>query len=130
MRAEKVVSFLLNDDSTIASIVDEKIYGGVALKGTAAPMLVYAKQSASRSVDLSAEAAVVTALIDVLVVARTYQELKALSEAVRLAVAYKYGEIAGVENVETQINDEGPDEYDPDLNEFAQVWTFNVVHVE
>ena len=130
MRAEKVVSYLLNNDSAITAIVGEKIYGGVALKGAKAPLLVYAKQSAPRSPDLRADKAIVTAVMDVLVVARSYPELKALGELVRVALSYKYGDIAGVENVETQFNDEGPDEYDSDLEEHAQVWTFNVVHVE
>jgi len=130
MRAEKVVAYLLNNDATIDSIVGEKIWGGVSGKGAKAPLLVYAKQSATRSPDLDATKAIVTAIIDVLVVARTYPELKALAEAVRLAVSYKYGTIAGVENIETQPSDEGPDEYDSDLEEFAQVWTFIVIHVE
>jgi hypothetical protein len=130
MRAEKIVSFLLNDDAAIVTLVGAKIYGGVALKGAVAPLLVYAKQGAQRMPDLNAEESIVTALIDVLVVARTYPELKELGELVRVAVSFKYGTIASVENVETQPNDEGPDEYDSDLEEHAQVWTFKVVHVE
>ena len=130
MRAEKVVSFLLNDDAGVSAIVDTKIYGGVAAKGAKAPLLVYAKQSASRSPDLSAEFAIVEAFVDVLMVARTYQELKELVEAVRIAVSYKYGTVAGVEMVETQPGDEGPDEYDADLDEHAQVFTFLVKFVE
>lgn len=130
MRAEKVVSYLLNADMAVGAIVGMNIFGGVARKGAVAPLLVYAKQSASRSPDLSAEAAIVDAYVDVLMVARTYQELKELVEAVRLAVSYKYGTVAGVEMVETQPGDEGPDEYDADLDEHAQVFTFLVKFVE
>jgi hypothetical protein len=130
MRAEKVVSFLLNDDAAVAAIVEQKIFGGVARKGAVAPLVVYALQSSSSSPDLSATAAIVDAFVDVLMVARTYAELKELSEAVRIAVSYKYGTVAGVEMVETQPGDAGPDEYDADLDEHAQVRTFLVKFVE
>lgn len=130
MRAEKVVSSLLNADAGVIAIVGTKIFGGVARKGAVAPLVVYAKQGAERSPDLSAAESIVDAFIDVLIVARTYDELKELAEAVRLAVSFKYGTVAGVEMVETQPGPEGPDEYDADLDEHAQVWTFLVRHVE
>lgn len=130
MRAEKVISYLLNNDSGVTTLVDEKIWGGAAKKGAKPPLLVYAKQGATRAPDLDATQAVVTALIDVLCVARTYPELKELTEAVRIALSYQFGTIAGVEVVETQPSDEGPDEYDVDLEEHSNVFTFVVVHTE
>ncbi len=133
MRAEKVVSHLLNNDAAITAIVDEKIYGGVSDKGAKAPLLVYALQGSTAEPDLSAAQSVVTALVDVLIVARTYPELKELSELVRVAVSYKYpADVVptGVELLETQPNDVGPDEYASDIDEHSQVRTFVVVFVE
>lgn len=132
MRAEKVVSFLLNDSHAVRTIVGNKIYGGASKQNTTPPLIVYAKQSAERQTPLNHDDdVVVDAIIDVIVVTKTYSELKSLGDAVRIALDYRQNQtIADVNVIETRINDEGPDQIDPDQEEFAQVWSFLIQHTE
>ncbi len=130
MKAEKVISYLLNNAAPVTTIVGERIYGGSARKGAIAPLVVYGKQGAERDPDLDATETTVTARMDVMCVAKTYPQLKELAEAIRVALSFKSGTLAGVNCLEVREPEEGPDEYDPELDEYAQVWNFTVVHTE
>lgn len=130
MRAEKAVSSLLNADAGVAAIVGTKIYGGAAPDETAAPLLIYRKQSADRPEQNDIDPQLVEALIDVLCVAPTYPQLKELGEAVRLALVAQRGTINGVDLLYIHLEEEGGDDYEPQLREHAQVWTFRVQHTE
>jgi len=131
MRAEKVVAYLLSNDAGVTTICGQKIWGGMAKQGAEPPLVVFAKGSgAIRRPYLDFTSQVVEAPIDVMCIGRTYQELKELAEAVRVALTNQQGTIAGVTVVDTQYADEGPDEPIPELDQYAQVWSFTVVHVE
>lgn len=131
MRAEKVVAALLNGDAGIAAIVGTRIYGAVAPEEDPAPLLIYSKADGTeRLPDLDTAETTVRARVDVLVVATTYVQLKELAEAVRVALEGQSGSVAGVALLDIEIDAEGGDQYEPNLREFAQVWTFRVVHTE
>lgn len=131
MRAEKVLTDLLEADAGVAAIVGTKIYGNVPPENTAAPLIVYRKLAAVRNLSLSMSAlAEVEARIEVLCIATTYAQLKALAEAVRVALAYKRGTYAGVDVLNITVDDESADEYDADLREHAQSWVYLIKHTE
>jgi hypothetical protein len=131
MRAEKAVAALLNAAPGVSAIVGAKIYGAAAPDETPAPLLVYRKVSAERPDQLQpSPIQLVEAQVEVLCVASTYPELKALGEAVRLALVGQAGIVNGVELQYISIEEEGADEYEPQLREFAQPWTFRVQHTE
>jgi hypothetical protein len=137
MRAEKVVKTLLAADATIASYVGTRIWGGMAQQDVDGPFIVYRKLAASRDegidpadVQPGAATCVVSALMEVVVVARDYEQMKSLGEAVRLALAYKRGTVAGVELLGISIEAEGADEYSVENDEHFQPWTFRVQHSE
>lgn len=134
MRAEKALATLLAGDAGIAALVGSKIYGGFVPQETAAPFLMYRKEGATReyrlTVSPSAPNATVLARMSVLIVAKEYDALKALGEAVRLALVGRTGTHGGTTVLSLLLAEEGSDEYDPDLGEFAQVYTFDLAHTE
>lgn len=130
MRAEKAVAAILDADVGVAAIVGTKIYGCSAPEDEAAPMVIYAKQGAEREPYLDAGTYIVRARVVVLCVASTYDVLKSLGEAARIALNGKSGTFGGVEVSEVQLSEEGPDEYEPGLKEFAQSFVYTVIHVE
>jgi hypothetical protein len=132
MRAEKAVSALLAADAGVAAIVASRIFGAFAPDDTAAPLLVYRKLSASREpqVELAAPPQLVEALVEVLCVAPSYPVLKSLGEAVRVALVGQRGTVNGVDLLGIAIEEEGADEYEPQLREYAQAWTYRVQHTE
>lgn len=140
MRAEKVVRALLDASTEVQAIVEGRVWGGNAPQKAAAPLLIYRKLSAQRDAQLDRdEFCIVDAQIEILCIAKTYPALKELAEAVRVALAWVEGvddggspsaAIAGVSVLGILITDEGPDEYDPDLDEHGQSWIFTVKHIE
>jgi hypothetical protein len=135
MRAERAIKALLDADSAVTTVVGSgaaaRIYGGAAPQEAAAPLIVFTKQSAEREPVLDQVATRrVDGLIDVLVVARTYSQLKSLGEAVRVALNGKKGTFGGTTVLDIVIEAEGADQFEPQLDEFGQVWTFRVMHTE
>jgi hypothetical protein len=131
MRAEKAIASLLNAAPGVNAIVADRIYGGASKEETPAPLLIYRKLSAQRPAQEDpAPLQLVEAQVEVLCVARTYAELKDLAEAVRLALVGARGQVNGVDLLYVSIEEEGADEYEPQLREFAQAWTFAVQHTE
>lgn len=131
MRAEKVVSALLAADGGVTSIVGSRIYGGTAPEATAAPLIVFVHIDSLSDGRMSAtQQYVISADIEVLAVARTYQELKQLHEAIRQALSFKGGAIAGVQVNTIVWSARGADQFDPELREFAQTVTYRVSHME
>jgi hypothetical protein len=131
MRAEKAAAALLNAAPGVTALVADRIYGGAAQEESPAPLLIYRKLSADRPAQEDpAPLQLVEAQIEVLCVARTYPELKALGEAVRVALVGARGTVNGVDLLYVSVSEEGADEYEPQLREFAQTWTFLVQHTE
>lgn len=132
MRAEKIVAALLTADAGVAAIVGTGVFGGVAHEQWPAPLVVYRKRSAERGGLLAPgnDGAVVTAVLDVVCIATTYEQLKQLAEAVRQALVYQQGTVAGEHLMGIEAIDEGADEYEPELREFGQVWGYQVTYSE
>jgi hypothetical protein len=135
MRAERAVKALLDGASGVTAIVGAggaaRIYGAAAPQEAAAPLIVYSLQGAEREPVLAPTAErVVQSLIDVLCVAPTYPALKALAEEVRLALNGASGTQGGTSVLGIVIESEGPDQYEPQLDEFGKTWTFRVMHTE
>jgi hypothetical protein len=131
MRAEKVVASLLEGAGAVTAIVGTKVYAVMGAQVDDAPFVVYWKESADRERAIAMNGpSLVRALISVQTVARTYQQLKDLGEAVRVALCAKFGDIAGVQVNEIQVAGEGPDLFDPEREVFAQLWQFLVIHQE
>ena len=131
MRAEKVIKHLLSADAAVAAIVGTRIYGGASAEGATTPLLVY--YHVDSGVDSRASAVqkyVVNSEIEVLAVAKTYEQLKSLNEAVRQALLYKGGDIAGVTVNTITWSSRGEDQYDAERREFAQSVTYRVSHME
>lgn len=131
MRAEKAVAALLTADAGVAALVGTKVYGGSVPQNTVAPLVVFLHGEGS-PVDAQRANQVMpwSAQIEVLCVAATYTAMKALAEAVRLALAFQSGDIAGVQVLAITCANKGRDQYDPELQEHAQVLTFNVLYQE
>ena len=135
MRAEKVTAAVLGGDAGVAALVAARIYGNVAPEESdaPAPLLIYRKLGAEREITIhlqGAASSVVRASIEVLCIAKTYPQLKALAEAVRLAMSSAAGSIAGVSVGYVRLADEGSDEYAPDTREHLQALTFEIAHDE
>lgn len=132
MRAERAVAALLNAAPGVSALVGTRIYGSVPPEQSPAPLIIYRKLAANRVLSLSLSAlAEVDARIELLLVAQTYAQLKDLGEQVRLALAYQRGvSVGGTDVLHITIDDEGPDEYDPELREHAQTWVYLVKHSE
>lgn len=143
MRAEAVVKALLESNAPFVTLVtampspvpptEPRIFGCIARQGTPRPFAVMRKLSASREYDEDPVGATttVTALIEVLFVADTYEALKAVADAGRQAVDENTDEtVAGVHVMETAVEEEGEDGYDFDQNVFFQPWAFKIIHEE
>jgi hypothetical protein len=130
MKAEKALAAILDADAGVTALVGTKVYGCTAPEDEAPPMLIYAKQSAEREPYLDEGTHIVRARLLVLCVALTYTSLKDLGEAVRLALRGKAGTYGGVLVEGTELSEEGPDEYEPGLKEFAQSFVYTVTFAE
>ena len=134
MRAEKVVRHLLDASSAISAIVGSRIWGGVAEEQAPAPLLVFRKLSAERGERLDREVECeVEALIEVIVAAISYPQLKSLGELVRITLTYDEAinqTIAGVSVLRINCVSEDEDQHNPERREFFQAWTFLVHHTE
>lgn len=130
MKAEKALAALLDAAAGVTALVGTKIYGCAAPDEAAAPLVIYAKQSAEREPYLDAGTNIVRARVAVLCVAATYPSLKALGEAVRVALNNQAGTFGGVLVEDLALSEEGPDEYEPGLKEFAQQFVYTVTHAE
>lgn len=131
MRAEMVVASLLNGAGAVTSIVGPKVYAVQGSQADDAPFLVYWKEGAARERTIAMNGpTLVHATISVQCVALDYPTLKALGEAVRMALVPQFGVIAGVSVNSIQVAAEGPDVYDPELALFAQLWQFLITHQE
>lgn len=135
MRSEKVAAALLAASSDIAAIL--AVDGAGTINAVAAndtthvPYVVYAFDGAVREPTVSfAEKTIVTSQIAVMGVTRDYPTLKTLMEAIRVALAYQHGTIAGVVVGQITISAEEPDAFQPDLRLFGQTMRFAIVHEE
>ena len=136
MRAEKVINALLNAAAGITSLVGAgtaaRIYPGVLPQGSALPALSVEHVGSNELTTIDANAAfgLVQARIQVTALAKTYPELKALLEQVRIACNYQRGVIATVRVASVLRDTVGPDLRDDDLQVYTQSIDFQVTFQE
>lgn len=136
MNAEKVVKALLAADASVVGFVGTKIYGGVDEQDAVPPFVIYRKlPGTTRDVNEALDptepgAQVVTAPIEVLCVASDYEVMKQLGMAVRAALVYKSGTIAGVTLLGIELQDEGGDDFSLEAQVHMQGFVYQVKHEE
>ena len=136
MRAEKVINNLLNAAAGITALVGSgsaaRIYPGIVPQDSALPALVVEHISGNELTTLDANAAfgLVQSRIQVTALAKTYPEVKALIEQVRIACNYQRGVIATVRVVSVLRDTVGPDLRDDDMQIYSQSIDFQVTFQE
>lgn len=122
MRPEKVIIALLNAAAGVTALVVTRIYPGTVPLGAALPVLSVEHVSGGELPTLDAQAnyGLAQARVQVTAVAKTYPEIKALLEQVRLACRYQRGVIGGVTVVSVLPDLVGPDLRDDALDLLSQ----------
>jgi len=137
MRAEQVVYTLLAADAGVAAIVGTRIYPGALPQRTILPALVYSHVDTVDLEPIDAQAGGLIALGRIQVNALVnddpsgvsgYAQLKALGEAVRAALSFASGSIAGVTVVSVLRDQALPDQRDDDVGVLFQSTDFIVTH--
>lgn len=128
MRAEKVIRSLLVATPALNAVVESRIYPAPAPQATTLPCVTYAHVSTVVLPTISASGAysLVQSRIDVTAITKTYAQQKALIEAIRIALDYQRGVIAGVEVISVIRGSIGPDARDDDLTLYSQSIDFLV----
>lgn len=122
MSAEQIVHTLLAGDAGVSALVGARIYPVEAPQGTATPFLVYQHLSASDVDPITALAGgtITRAVISITAVAGEYPTVKSVLAAVRTALRFASGVVAGKRVVSIELDIVGPDLSDADLGVFNQ----------
>lgn len=132
MNAEKVVYALLSADAALAALVSTRIYPGELPQNVATPAVVYRVVDSVDRPTISGDGGsqLVQARISVVAIATDYSTVKSINEAVKDAMRYRHGSIAGVEVTTITRDIVGPDIYDPDVERHEQGVDYIVVHFD
>lgn len=132
MRAEKVTYTLLSNDSGVAALIAGRIYPGRLPQNTAMPALSYELVSGVDVSPINAQAGgvLLRSRVQVTGFAKNYSELKALLEAVRKALLFQSGLIAGVRVIGITRELIGPDLREDDLGLYLQSVDYLITHDE
>lgn len=132
MRAEQALYALLAADAGIAARVASRIYPGQLPQGTLLPALVveHVDSQPLPTIDAQAGFSLVQSRLQVTALAKTYTDQKAVLDAVRAALNYQRGVIAGVRVMHIVRDTVGPDLRDDDLQVYVQSMDFMVTFQE
>lgn len=132
MRAEKVAYTLLAASATLTALVSTRIYPSELPQGVALPAVVYRTISGVEpgQIDAAATARVVQTRIQVTALASSYAACKDVVEACRAALLYQYGTVASVPVISIIRDLIGPDDFDAELEVFAQSIDVIITHLE
>lgn len=132
MRAEKVINSLLAGSSGLAAVVGTRIFPAKLPQNTAMPAVAYEYISGNEltPIDASAGQQIIKSRVQVNCMAKNYLEVKSAQEAVRLALLYKSGLIAGVQVLAITRDAIGADLRDDDLALYMQSVDYMVTHYE
>lgn len=132
MRAEKVVYTLLAGSAAVTGLVGTKIYPGRIPQNTTMPAVSYELVSGVDIAPINAQAGgvLLRSRVQVNVLARTYAEVKTIQEAIRGALLFKSGLIAGVRVIGIMRDLIGPDERDDELGLYLQGIDYLLIHDE
>ena len=130
MNAEKVVYALLSADAGVTAIVSTRIYPSELPQQIAVPAIVYRHIDTVDRPTIHGDggAQLVQSRISVIALANDYSAIKAIHEAVKAAMRYQHGTIAGVQVATITRDIAGPDLFDPDLERHEQGVDYLVVH--
>lgn len=132
MRAEKVVYTLLCGSPVVTALVANRVYPGRVPQNSAMPVISYQLVSSVEVLPINAAAGgtLLRSRVQVTVMARTYTEVKAVHEAVRQALLFQSGLIAGVRVNGITRDLIGPDDIDLELGLYMQPVDYMLVHDE
>lgn len=132
MKAEKVVKTLLDAAAGVTALVSTRIYGGQLPQDPTLPALVYESVSEVPLPPITALAGgeIQVARIQVTAFAADYPGVKALLDAVRAALSYQSGTIAGAVVLSVLPDVQGPDLYDDVLLVPYQSRDFLIKHYQ
>jgi len=131
MSVEVILELLLASGDVAAHVVAASIVPGVVREGAALPALGITEVSSVPvgAIDGQAEYSVVTARVQVTVMAATYPEVKSVLDLVRRACNFQRGQIAGVDVISVVRDTVGPDLEDMAGNHFQSI-DFKVTYHE
>ena len=125
MKAEKVITYLLTNDSALNAVVaDEKIYPGYIPLNTALPAIAYNSISAFPTKEIGMSNMLKTVRIEVTVQTKSYSQQKSVMQLIRAACDAKQGTISGVDVDSCLADLEGPDMRDDDAGIYMQTQDF------
>lgn len=132
MRAEKVVYDLLTGSEAVTALVGLKIYPGLIPQNTTMPAVSYELISSVDIPPINAQAGgvILRSRVQVSALARTYAEVKTIQEAIRRALLFKSGLIAGVQVNAITRELIGSDERDDESGLYMQGVDFLLIHEE
>lgn len=134
MKAEKVIKARLDSVTAVTDIVGTRIRGGILKQNETMPAVVYSRTGSRRTRGVSSDPGMATVTLRLTCVAQEYDDVKALAEAVRVALQ-RYGSAeAGADIGGVTVYDilfvEDADEYDNELGLHLVPMIFEVIHAE
>lgn len=132
MRAERVIYTLLTGSSAVTDLVGAKIYPGRIPQNITMPAISYEMVSGMEMAPINAQAGgvLLRSRVQVNVLARTYEEVKTIQEAIRHVLIFKSGLIAAVRVIGITRDLIGPDERDDELGLYMQGIDYLLIHDE
>lgn len=132
MRAEKVIYTLLSGSDSVTGLVGTKIYPGRIPQNTTMPAVSYELVSGVDIAPINALAGgvLLRSRVQVNALARTYAEVKTIQEAIRGALLFKSGLIAGVRVIGITRELIGPDTRDDEIGLYLQGVDYLLTHDE
>jgi Protein of unknown function (DUF3168) len=132
MRAERVIYTLLTGSSAVTDLVGAKIYPGRIPQNITMPAISYEMVSGMEMAPINAQAGgvLLRSRVQVNVLARTYEEVKTIQEAIRHVLLFKSGLIAAVRVIGITRDLIGPDERDDELGLYMQGIDYLLIHDE
>jgi len=129
MSAEKVVYNLLSTNAALKLIVPTaRMFAGVVPIGATYPALCYNLVSSSDITAIGLTTIKSRSRIQVTVVAKSYPDVKALADKVRIACNLKQGTFNGVVTDSVIMDNIGADYRDDETGVFYSTVDFNIVH--
>lgn len=129
MSAEKVVYNLLSTNAALKLIVPTaRMFAGVVPIGATYPALCYNLVSSSDITAIGLTTIKSRSRIQVTVVAKSYPDVKALADKVRIACNLKRGTFNGVVTDSVIMDNIGADYRDDETGVFYSTVDFNIVH--
>jgi hypothetical protein len=116
----------------VTALVSTRIYPSDLPQQIAVPAIVYRHIDTVDRPTIHGDggAQLVQSRISVIALANDYSAIKAIHEAVKDALRYQYGVIAGVQVATITRDIVGPDLFDPDLERHEQGVDYLIVHTD